>query len=130
MAKATKYTIEDLVTLKVEEVAQLVVTLQADLDKANADIQSASKLSKILEKENASLKATVAKPEAAAPKAIIPADEFTCTPKGETEPQTYVFALAKFRYRNQDITAIDALTDTDLLQALVDCGSGAIKVKN
>lgn len=99
-------------------------------EEQNKVVEQMTKRISILEKENASLKATVAAPEKAASKPIIPSESFSCVKKGEEEAQEYVFALAKFRYKNQDITAVDALTDTALLQELVDIGSGAIKVKN
>lgn len=130
MAKKKVLTGEDLVGMTGEEVAELVLSLQTEADTANEALKTASKRIAILEKENATLKSTVAAPEAAPQKPTLPAESFSCTPKGEDQAQEYVFALAKFRYKGQDITAVDALTDTQLLQELVDCGSGVIKVKN
>lgn len=133
--EGTQVLAAELTTAKeaLEEATAKIAEIEANghlTEEQNKAVEQMAKRIVILEKENATLKATVAAPEAAPQKPTLPAESFSCTPKGEDQAQEYVFALAKFRYKGQDITAVDALTDTQLLQELVDIGSGAIKVKN
>jgi hypothetical protein len=99
-------------------------------EEQETEVTALVKRVQILEKENAALQAKAAAPANAEPKKItLPTQPFKAIRKGETEEQEYVFAVAKFRFQAQDITAEDALTDPDLLQKLVDCQSGVIRLK-
>lgn len=129
MAKDTLTPEQELENLKKEHAALQTAhnelqaahdTMQKENVALGKEAKAKDKLIEKLQKNVTDAPAAPAPQKAASGKPVLPADTF------DEEGGTYRFALAKFKFNGQEMTAVDALAMPDVLKVLVQKKSGAI----